>query len=125
MFNLIFIQYFKQMISYIIYHILYIIYICLLVFMKYFKQMISYIIEGDLIYVYIYTSVLSIFVLLPSVFQYSSTSIILILKYINMILLSIFLSCLYSYFFLLYVFSTFSIKIHVYFSLCICYKTIL
>ena len=63
--------------------------------MKYFKQMISYIIEGDLIYVYIYTSVLFIFALLPSVFQYSSISIILILKYINMILLSIFFLYVY------------------------------
>ena len=71
-----------------------------------FKQVISYIIEGNLIYVYIYIyiPVLYIFALLPSVFQFSSISIILILKYINMILLFIFPFCLYSYFFCMYSF---------------------
>jgi hypothetical protein len=52
----------------------------------------------------IYIPVLSIFALLPSVFQFSSISIILILKYINMNLLFIFLFCLYSYFLCMYTF---------------------
>ena len=98
-------KYFKQMISYIIYHILYITYICLLVFMKYFKQMISYIIEGDLIYVYIHIYFCFVYIR-TSLFCISiffHIYIILTLKYMNMILLSIFLFCLYSYFFPLYV----------------------
>ena len=73
--------------------------------MKYFKQMISYIIEGDLIYVYIHIYFCFVYIR-TSLFCISiffHIYIILILKYMNMILLSIFLFCLYSYFFPLYV----------------------
>ena len=90
--------------------------------MKYFKQVISYIIEGDLIYVCTYI----LFCLYPyfnilSYIYYPHTEVYEYDPAIYIPFLSIFvllpLVCP--------LFSTFSIKIHVYFSLCTCYKTIL
>ena len=99
-----------------------------LVFMKYFKQMISYIIEGDLIYVYIHiyfcfvyirTSLFCISIFFHIYYPHTEIHEYDLAIYIPFLSIFVLLPLVCP------LFSTFFTKIHVYSSLCTCYKTIL